>query len=350
MDRKIKGYWTFNNVKDEALKYTKRNDFNKLAKSAYLTAYKNGWLDDVCSHMKINDYTFDRVKEEALKFSTRSDFRNNSNSYYTSAHRNGWIDNVCSHMNLQGSLYNRYVYKVSFDDNSIYIGLTYNFNKRKIEHLSCPNSAVYKHMKETGLNPSFELITKDLLSREDAAKLECEIIDEYRILGFNILNAVKGGGLGGSNTIWTIDRVKEEALKYDSRNVFRLKSPSAYISAHRNGWLDDVCSHMINGRKSNGYWTIDRVREEALKYNNKKSFEKGSSSYQIAHKNGWLDDVCSHMINGRKSNGYWTFENVSKEALKFIKRSDFKRESSSAYSTALRNGWLDQVCSHMINK
>ncbi len=70
---KVKGYWTFDKVKEEASKYKVRNDFNKGSKSAYLAAYRNGWIDDVCSHMKVvNNYTFDRVKEEALKFSTKN--------------------------------------------------------------------------------------------------------------------------------------------------------------------------------------------------------------------------------------------------------------------------------------
>jgi hypothetical protein len=34
MEKKIKGYWTFDRVKEEALKHTSRNDFNKLSKSA----------------------------------------------------------------------------------------------------------------------------------------------------------------------------------------------------------------------------------------------------------------------------------------------------------------------------
>jgi len=39
MDKKVKGYWTFDKVKEEALKYSNRNEFNKLSKSAYLSAY-----------------------------------------------------------------------------------------------------------------------------------------------------------------------------------------------------------------------------------------------------------------------------------------------------------------------
>ena len=302
MCQKIKGYWSFNKVREEALKFTKRSEFNKLSKSAYLSAHRNGWLDVVCSHMKTNDYTFNRVREEALKYLTRNDFKNKSNAYYNSAHRNGWLDDVCSHMKPQGNSYKRLVYKVSFDDNSVYIGITYNLDKRKIDHLCRFNSAVYKHMIETGLNPNFEIVTKDFLSSEDAARLECKLIIHYKSMGFSILNRIKGGGLGGNTKIWTIDNVRKEASKYNSRSDFKLKSASAYVISHKNGWLDDVCSHMNGGRKINGYWNIDMVRKEASKYNSKKDFSRGSSSsYQIAIRNGWLDCVCSHML-GRKIN------------------------------------------------
>jgi hypothetical protein len=36
-----------------------------------------------------------------------------------------------------------------------------------------------------------------LYSASDAIEIECSLIDEYRNNGFNVLNIVKGGGLGG---------------------------------------------------------------------------------------------------------------------------------------------------------
>jgi len=344
IDKRDKGYWNIDRVRKEALKYENRNEFNKNSKSAYLSAYRNGWLDEVCSHMKNKDYSFDRVKEEALKYKSRIDFRNNSNPYYNSASRNGWLDEVCLHMKPKGSLYKRYVYRVLFDDNSVYIGLTYNFSKRSMEHIKIDKSSVYKHILKTGLEPKFELVS-DLLDREEAIDFERRLIKEYSDLGFNVLNIAKGGGLGGSNIIWTFERVKDEALKYSNRNSFRIGSPSAYISAHRNDWLDEICLHMQDLRKSNGYWNIDRCREEASKYNSRKEFKDNSTAYQIAYKNGWLDEICSHM-NMRTPNGYWTLDKCKEEALKFSNRSEFKK-NSPAYYKAQRSGWLDEICSHM---
>lgn len=300
--RKKGGYWTIDKIKEEALKYTTRNDFRKESGSAYTKAQVNGWLDDVCSHMtsisKPNGYwTIDKVREEALKFNNRNDF-NKGSSAYQAASKFGWLDDVCSHMELQGSIYKRHIYKAIFDDGSVYIGLTYNYDKRMIDHLRKSKSSVYRYMIQSGLKPTFELITKELLSMEDAVKMECRLIDEYKDLGFNVLNKAKGGSLGGSLIIWTLDKVRKEALKYDKRNDFIKGSPTAYNKAIGFGLLDDVCSHMVSRYKPNGYWTYDNIRKEALNFDNRADFKKDSiTAYNRAMKNGWLNDVCSHMNN-----------------------------------------------------
>lgn len=49
----------------------------------------------------------------------------------------------------------------------------------------------------------------------------------------------------------------------------------------------------------------------------------------------------------RKPRGYWTFERCKEEALKYDSRSEFSRFSSSSYNAAYRNEWLDYLCNHM---
>ena len=69
------------------------------------------------------------------------------------------------------------------------------------------------------------------------------------------LNKIKTGGIGGGYIIWTHERVEEVALKYNKRTDFKKNNAGAYDAAWRNNWLDDVCSHMINGNqpKNNFY-------------------------------------------------------------------------------------------------
>ena len=74
--RKPNGYWTKENCKKEALKYTKRSDFNTKSNGAYESARKNGWLDIICSHMetkhkKAGYWTKERCLEVAKSVNTK---------------------------------------------------------------------------------------------------------------------------------------------------------------------------------------------------------------------------------------------------------------------------------------
>ena len=97
---------------------------------------------------------------------------------------------------------------------------------------------------------------------------------------------------------WTKEWVQAEALKYQTRSKFSQGCKAATTAAYRNGWIDEVCAHMkpCKQRHEPGYWTKERVAEEALKYQTKREFFSGSSSaYGVAYNNGWLDEVCAHM-------------------------------------------------------
>ena len=49
--------------------------------------------------------------------------------------------------------------------------------------------------------------------------------------------------------------------------------------------------------KPYGYWTYEKVEEEAKKYNTKGEFAKGSSrAYNKASQNGWIPDITKHII------------------------------------------------------
>ena len=44
---------------------------------------------------------------------------------------------------------------------------------------------------------------------------------------------------------WTHEKLAEEAKKYNSKKDFKLFSHSAYVTAVRNGVLDEICNHMF---------------------------------------------------------------------------------------------------------
>ena len=86
-------------------------------------------------------------------------------------------------------------------------------------------------------------------------------------------------------TYWTKDRCAEEALKYETRRAFYTGANSAYQAARIKGWLDDVCSHMLTIKKPNGYWSKQRIHEEALRYKTRGDFQRNArTAYVIAHR------------------------------------------------------------------
>jgi len=147
---------------------------------------------------------------------------------------------------------------------------------------------------------------------------------------------------------WTKEKCQEQSLKFNNRKEFR-ENGYAYQAANRNGWLDDICSHMIEIKKPRGYYTKEKCHEESLKYNSKNEFGNNCrSAYTACLRNNWFDDVCSHM-SGRtyKPHGYWTKERCHEEALKYSSRKEFGKCSSQAYRISLENNWMDDICSHM---
>jgi len=92
------------------------------------------------------------------------------------------------------------------------------------------------------------------------------------------------------------DQIQELANKCKTRSEFRKRFCGAYCQAARRGILQTVCAHMVRHGKPDGYWTVERVRDAALKFESRTEFhEKESSAYNKAQRLGILDDVCSHM-------------------------------------------------------
>lgn len=140
----------------------------------------------------------------------------------------------------------------------------------------------------------------------------------------------------------SLEKIRQEALKYNTRGDFQRGSHSAYIAAWRMKILDDVCSHM---NKLYDSWPIKALYEEAKKYKTRMEFKKGNpSAYNIALKRKDFQQICSHM---EQVLIYWTDEKLQIEALKYKMRTDFQKNSRSAYVSAWNRGIIDTICSHM---
>jgi superfamily II DNA or RNA helicase len=231
----------------------KRDDVLSGVEYTTLSSVRNKFLD-----LDINPYKYwnlEKCKVEALKYNTKREWSIFSGSSYNSAKRNGWLESCCSHME----------------------------EKRK------PNGH------------------------------------------------------------WTLENCKAEALKYKTRNEWCTKGSGSYTSAQKNGWIEECSLHMVEQQKPGGYWSLEICKAEALKYKSKTEWHKANPySYGYARRNGWLESCCSHMKETKKPNGYWTLERCKEEAMKFKSTRQWQKNHAASYGAAYRAGWLDLCRSHMI--
>ena len=346
----MKLIWTKERCLEYALRYSTRGEFRKESPSAYGRSLRSKWIDEVCSHMvemknPKGYWTKERCKDEALKYKTRSEFNVKSSSAYSKSWESDWLDEICSHMNYFGNRYIRCIYSYEFDDKSVYVGLTFNIEGRKLQHQK--RGPVFNHISKTSLLPKFKKLTEYI--NTDSAKIkEDEFVNNYKENGWILLNVAKTGALGGGDPKWTKEICKKEALKYTNIKDYR-KNSLSYRASVRNKWLDEICIHMNRTKNNSGYWTKKKCIEESLKCSSKKEFiSKYPGGYAACRKNGWIKEISSHMDNRvLKEKGYWTKERCQEESIKYKMRSIFQKSSISAYQTAINNNWLDEICSHM---
>lgn len=318
---------------EEALKYKSRKEFSNNSKPEYTKALKASWLDDICLHMIRKPKSFwtkERCHEEALKYNTRTEFKKKSYQAYKFSKINCWFDDICSHMTIVGNMYKRCIYAFEFEDNYVYIGLTYNIDKRSESHYKSLNSQVNKHILRNNIQPILNKLT-EYIDVEEAKIKEHEYIELYKNKGWYVLNIQKAGNTGG------IRKVSEQECydiisKYKSLYEFRKKETNIYKYILRYEWKH-LLDNLERMHKENGYFTKDKCKEIALMYNRRIDFFKNDySAYNTSQKNGWIDSICEHMYKkDTKSKGYWTDDKCLDEASKYTTKKDFRKMSPTAY-------------------
>jgi len=179
--KKPNNYWSKEKCYIESLKYNTIKEFSENNNSVYQICCKNKWLD-VCSHLtktlKSKGYwTEEKCQEEALKYNTKTEFAKNSSTAYNKSLEMNYLDKFCSHMIKLGDRKNRCIYAYEFNDNHVYIGLTYNIEKRNKKHTSEENSTVYKYINQSRSEYVLVKLT-DYIDIDNAIKLEGEYVEK----------------------------------------------------------------------------------------------------------------------------------------------------------------------------
>ena len=306
--------WTRETCQEEALKYKNVPDFRQNSNSAYLVARKQGWLEEITAHLDDRRvsrtiWTKELCAKEAKKYSTRSAFGNNSKGAYSASLKYKWLDAICSHMKKRKPSYKRgYWTKIKCADAAQLYNSTSDFRKY--------SPSAYLAAKKNGWFS--------------------EICSHIKITKY-------------PSGYWTKELCRLEALKFKSKQQFKAESGKAHAAAKRYKWTDDICQHMVPSIMPVGYWTKDLCVREALKYQTKEDFKRGSGgAYMWVTRNKYLTEVCQHMIFNRVPRGHWNNrDHCAIEAKKYNIRNQFKVDSRGAYASSKKNGWLDEICKHM---
>jgi hypothetical protein len=314
----LKNCWTLELCKAEALKCMTITEWVKNSNSSYLYARRKEWLEECTKHMdkphKPKEcWTLELCKAEALKYKTRTEWKNNSKSSYQSARKNGWLDECTEHMVIRMIKPSGY----------------WTLELCKTEALKCATRTEWVK----NCSGSYTVARKNGWYDECTKHMAIKITKPY---GY-----------------WTLERCKEETLKYKTINEWKNNSSGSYTAAKNNGWYDECAKHIvIRITKPKGYWNLNRCLEESLKYTYKKEWENNSkSSYQSARKNGWMEECSKHMYEPYKPSGYWTLELCKAEALKCKTRTEWAKNGSGSYQVARNNNnWLDECTKHMVKK
>ena len=306
-------YRTKEDCKQEALKYSTKKDFKANNRNVYEFATNHKFLDEICSHMikfkRIKYYkakfmcywTKKRCAKIALKYITRSTFAVGAKGAYKKASKYKWLDEICMHMTRQGDRKHKCIYSYEFPDNHVYVGLTYNINKRQNHRNKDITDQVTKYIFNTSLIPLRKQLT-EYLPVEQAIILESNYVDKYKNEGWILLNKSKTGGIGGSERKWTFNKCKEIALKCQTKTEFIKVSNGAYSAACRNKWLDEICMHMIKFSKPRSHWTLETCIDDIKKYSTKNEWRKNSpTAYRFACKNNYLKQCYLHISKFDKS-------------------------------------------------
>jgi len=327
-----------NNLRE--YKYSIKNNLLKLL-------FKNHQNEGKIKIGNKSKWSLEILQTEADKYKNRKEFRkNNSPAYYTACSKkilnklfenhqnNGYLDKP----EWKENIYVIYVYELP-EFNRAYVGLTNNIKRRDNEHIFSIDESLNKFCKENNIPLPKYKILEDELKSTDAQAQEKYWLEYYINNNWNMFNIAKTGSLGCASIKWNKKSLQKLANSCKTRKEFS-KNYGAYWTAQQKRMLDELFENHINKGFIDDYWTFDVLQSEANKYKTRQDFR----NYNIlAYKAAWykkiLDKLFENHLNEGYSEkqvrtGYWTIEKLQEEANKYQSRNEFKINNSKAYNAS----------------
>ncbi len=148
---------------------------------------------------------------------------------------------------------------------------------------------------------------------------------------------------------WTKERVIDDARRFPCQVMWIKGSSTSYSVAKKNGWVKEACAHMTSPKVPMGYWTLETLKADAQKYRTKVEWKQGNASaYATAIQIDLLAECCAHMVALKNPNGFWTMARCIASAKQFATIQSWALGDPPAYDAAKRAGWMDYASVHMV--
>lgn len=264
--------------------------------------------------------TDDDVISAAKKCSTSREFRTKHARLYSIAVKRKllasftWLDK--NPEVLQGFYDNVYVYE--FPEYKVaYVGRTVNPHMRDSNHRK-PGDIVYEYALKAELSVPEPKYVYSKISIDEGRKKECEVMSDYRNKGWHLLNRQAGGGIGNLRRL-SKRKLIAIAQKYEYVSDLKASDGAAYNALSKYGWLSE-CVWLKRkhggprpGMKKKEYvskWADYEVcKAEAMKYNSRNAFRVGSGgAFEYAWKRGWVHEWFPAKLNDPRPVGKYDKE------------------------------------------
>jgi len=325
--------WTKEAVMHDAKDFQTVGEWREESPGAYGAASKGGWLKDITAHMTLvvsqGEYRIYRfLLERDIKFETQKRFPECKDVTYLPF--DFYLPDFNLLIEFQGIQHIR-GYRGDKEDAK-------KIAKRDAIKKSFAQDNKYDFLEIWSVADIETEIIKKL--NQISTFLSKELTIKVRKLTTREIKSLKTIG------IWTLEKCIDDASQYNTKSTWMKSSLGGYSAAHKNGWIDLCCEHMTTLWEKK--WSLEACKNDALKYNTKNEWQQNSpNGYTAAHRKKWLSQCTKHMKEGRKPNGYWTLDRCKLDASNYLTKQQWRNGSPSGYATAKAKGWINDCCIHM---
>ena len=261
--------------------------------------------------------TFEYLQLEASKYQRRSDFAKNSPAAYQAARKRADFEQICAHMEAP---------------------------KTKAYTLEQIRTEAQKYASRSDFMKNSNSIYQAALKRKDYPQITAHMEPS-------------------KTKAMTLEEIQSIANKYTKRGFFKKGDSSAYNAAWRRPDFEQICAHM--DRPENEPYTTEELLEIASQYKTRSElYNKNASAYGIIIKREDSEEILANMPKhvdqsgennpmygrtGENSPSYkWNLSSLKQESLKYVTRTEFFKNNTSAYLAAKKRQDYEEIVSHMI--